>query len=522
VFSGRRAVVVLAVVALVSVGVAGTSAGATGPGAGKAAAGGSGADLPVGTTLPTDLAAPAGDLQGSIIGPDFYSASAVPWIVSLNRSNDPNGLNGHFCGGTLVGPDLVFTAAHCVTDSNGAVVPSSSIDVIAGRTTLSTSSGQRIRVKQIYRSPAYSKNALKSDYAILRLSRSTANQTAGITTNDAFYQPGQWTFVAGWGCTIANHANDGNCPQSDSLKGTSLVTQSDAYCKANLSFGASFDGATNICAQDPNGVTSSCFGDSGGPLTEKGADNRWYLIGAVSWGEVKCTPSKPTAFAWTKGALPWMMGTVLAPPQWNLSSLARSTATDPSSAANFPYRGYYTLDAYGGIHPWNLAPKVNDGPYWLGWDISRGLALSSLGRGYVLDGWGGLHPFGGAPAARGPYWPGWDIARGVAELPGTDSGVIIDGYGGIHSFGGAQINKSGTSYWNGWDITRGIALLPNGSGGYTLDAYGGIHPFGAARPARTDFYLPGQDLARGITLDLNGKGGWVIDVHGVYHPFTIT
>jgi hypothetical protein len=34
--------------------------------------------------------------------------------------------------------------------------------------------------------------------------------------------------------------------------------------------------------------------------------------------------------------------------------------------------------------------------------------------GYTLDGYGGVHPFGGAPALDNhPYWGGWDIATGL-------------------------------------------------------------------------------------------------------------
>ncbi len=34
--------------------------------------------------------------------------------------------------------------------------------------------------------------------------------------------------------------------------------------------------------------------------------------------------------------------------------------------------------------------------------------------GYTLDGWGGVHPFGGAPSVVVTgYWPGWDIVRGL-------------------------------------------------------------------------------------------------------------
>ena len=85
----------------------------------------------------------------------------------------------------------------------------------------------------------------------------------------------------------------------------------------------------------------------------------------------------------------------------------------------------YTLDAYGGIHPFGGAPARSTDAYWPGWDIARGIALRADGTsGYTLDGFGGIHPFGGAPAvAAGTYWPGWDIARGIALRADGDLGL---------------------------------------------------------------------------------------------------
>jgi hypothetical protein len=42
------------------------------------------------------------------------------------------------------------------------------------------------------------------------------------------------------------------------------------------------------------------------------------------------------------------------------------------------------------------------------------LLPGSASAGYTLDGWGGLHPFGGAPPiVSQSYWPGRDIAKCV-------------------------------------------------------------------------------------------------------------
>jgi hypothetical protein len=59
---------------------------------------------------------------------------------------------------------------------------------------------------------------------------------------------------------------------------------------------------------------------------------------------------------------------------------------------------------------------ISGGGYWPGWDIARGVSFlaGSSTAGYTVDGWGGLHPFGGAPvvAALG-YFPGKDLIKSV-------------------------------------------------------------------------------------------------------------
>jgi PKD repeat protein len=163
-------------------------------------------------------------------------------------------------------------------------------------------------------------------------------------------------------------------------------------------------------------------------------------------------------------------------------------------------------------------------------------AATALPGGYTLDGYGGLHPFragtGTLPVmpTGGPYWNGWDIARGVAVAADGQNGFVLDGFGGLHPFrigGGANpAVVTGGPYWNGWDIARGIALLPNGNGGYVLDAFGGVHPFalgGHSMPPDLVGvpYWANQDMAQGITITADGKGGYVVDRGGVLHRFKV-
>jgi hypothetical protein len=88
--------------------------------------------------------------------------------------------------------------------------------------------------------------------------------------------------------------------------------------------------------------------------------------------------------------------------------------------------------------------------------------------GYTLDGYGGIHPFGGAPAITLPaYWPGKDMADSImgwtASPAGAPGGWVLDREGGVHAFGSAPA-LTPSARWPGWDIARGFGGSGAGSG----------------------------------------------------------
>lgn len=231
-------------------------------------------------------------------------------------------------------------------------------------------------------------------------------------------------------------------------------------------------------------------------------------------------------------------------PTWPGWAVARGVATAAAGPEGERYGGVLA-DAFGGLHPLRVAGHLpletpSGGPYWPGWDIVRGVALSRDGAGgLVLDGWGGVHQFrmgenGTAPSVvpQSPaYWPGWDIARGIALLPDGSGGYVVDGWGGLHAFRSGSTatvaGPKGAPYWTGWDIARGVALTPDGSGGVVLDGWGGLHPFGVGNGTAPSItpgtapYWPGIDWARGVTLNPDGTGGYIVDPFGGLHPFGV-
>lgn len=240
------------------------------------------------------------------------------------------------------------------------------------------------------------------------------------------------------------------------------------------------------------------------------------------------------------GSGPWITETI-RPHPGAYTTLPRGTVnryatngsypSDAIGAPSFPFdiargiailpegTGGYEVDGFGGIHPFRIGstspmpPQITGTPYWPGWDIIRGIAISPQGGGFLVDGFGGTHPFGfgaGAPPGRvtgTPYYPGNDLMRGVTLNPTGTGGYLVDAFGGTHSMSisgsAAMPRASGAGYWPGWDIIRGITLVPGTGGGYIVDAFGGTHPFAATGPKpagpTAGPYSPPLDLARGIS-----------------------
>jgi spore germination protein YaaH len=208
-----------------------------------------------------------------------------------------------------------------------------------------------------------------------------------------------------------------------------------------------------------------------------------------------------------------------------------TTSVNADATYSHPFKGLYTLDAYGGISA-DSSPPVFTAAYWPGSPIARAakaLPGNMPQSGAVLDGFGGLHYYGAPITLTGsPYWRGWNIARDFAFLPDGSGGYVLDGYGGLHPFAvnGAPVPPAvqGAAYWGGKDIARKVVIFSDGTGGYVMDAYGGLHAFGIGVPAPVAAtggpYWTGWAIARDVVLVPGSHAGYVLDGYGGLHPFS--
>jgi trypsin len=197
------------------------------------------------------LAFPAG--ASAVVRGTNVPAGDAPYAVALlaGASSLAEDWQRVFCGGSLVDARTVLTAAHCA-----ARVPDGGAEVLAGRTNLLDTGGQRVRVQSVAIHPGFDAATFRNDVALLRLASPVRGTPVARGGDPA---PGMSATVLGWGALA-----QGQRTQTAWLQAGSVPVLDDGACIAAL--GPGFDPATQLCAGAPGASADACQGDSGGPL----------------------------------------------------------------------------------------------------------------------------------------------------------------------------------------------------------------------------------------------------------------
>ncbi|MFE1411403.1 S1 family peptidase [Streptomyces sp. NPDC058746] len=224
--------------------------------------------------------APRAAADSVVIGGKPVKVADSPWVVALaSRDRFGGTRGGQFCGGVVVAPTTVVTAAHCLGSQvlGGPVESVPDLRVIAGRTELRATDGREIAVRAARVNPAYDPGSNAGDLAVLELVEAVPAQhvipMAG--PGDTAYAAGTEAAVYGWGDT------SGFGDYAYALRAARVTVLADEVC--GRAYPGDADGQyraeSMVCAGDGRGGKDACQGDSGGPLVAKGR-----LIGLVSWG----------------------------------------------------------------------------------------------------------------------------------------------------------------------------------------------------------------------------------------------
>ncbi|KAK3892118.1 hypothetical protein Pcinc_004085 [Petrolisthes cinctipes] len=227
-----------------------------------------------------------------IIGGREARKGEWPWQVAiLNRFKET------FCGGTLISPRWVLTAAHCVRSRLYVRMAEHDLREYDPRQL-------EMRVSEAIPHPGYDREKIINDLALLKLPRAvsyTRRVTAAClpSVEDEVVSTDKKCVVSGWGKERETHVFG-----SDVLNYARVPIVPRRVCRRMY---PDHQVTTHqLCAGYRRGSSDACAGDSGGPLACEGSDGRWVVQGVTSYGEGCGERGKYGVYARVASYLPWI------------------------------------------------------------------------------------------------------------------------------------------------------------------------------------------------------------------------
>ncbi len=242
-------------------------------------------------------------IKPSIVGGINAQQGEFSFIVSLQSDLlRAKTKQGHFCGGSLIAPDWVLTAAHCVQGEDKVFVDSVWIGMYDQRSQVGL---EKITPDKIIFHPQFSMQTMDYDYALIHLSQNSSYKAIALNTNELVYNsrsPIMFTTL-GWGLT-----SEFAMVLPNILQKVSVPFVSKADCTAKSAYGSDITDRM-LCAGYKAGKMDACSGDSGGPLVYNQPNGTPVLAGIVSWGIGCARKNKYGVYEKVNQGLSWIKAT---------------------------------------------------------------------------------------------------------------------------------------------------------------------------------------------------------------------
>lgn len=224
-------------------------------------------------------------------GADVDPPGRYEFMVSLQRST-----SAHVCGGALVAPGYVLSAAHC---SNYA------FKVQIGRHNMydPNETYEEIEIEQEILHPDYTYGEFPNDIMLVKLKSDSTYQTVQFVENDdTLTADGADVTVMGWG-TQSHNSNNEITPI---LQEVVVDVVGNEECISDW-YGSLVTDDMMCASRDKS---DHCFGDSGGPLIVRNSDSSSdILVGLVTWAR-GCESQDPGVYSRVSYFYSWIIETM--------------------------------------------------------------------------------------------------------------------------------------------------------------------------------------------------------------------
>ncbi|XP_061312403.1 acrosin-like isoform X1 [Pezoporus flaviventris] len=259
-----------------------------------------------------------------IVGGRDALPGAWPWIVSIQQTSEAGTV--HICGGSLISPQWVLTAAHCFI--NAKHIQMWFVLLGATRLTRLGPEAQVRKIRKLIAHPYYSRVTEENDIALLELDRPLQcnDYIQLICVPDMSIRVSQLTdcYISGWGSRKAKSASSATVLQEAKVHLINVNTcNSSEWYQGDIH-------THNLCAGYPEGGIDSCQGDSGGPLMCKDNNSDFFwLVGVTSWGEGCGRAQRPGIYTSTQHFYNWMVASMRLRPATATNPTPRPVSTSP-------------------------------------------------------------------------------------------------------------------------------------------------------------------------------------------------